>query len=317
MRNIKMNIRLVTFLAAAVVAVVAAGSLAPEARQAYAADITDPTGVFCADITVTLGETEIDGIILARFEYVMGFDFDPDVDGDQDTAITAAAYAPEGKPADPGPADPGATCQEPQSELVNVTFAAQSAARPSLTGIWEETTADTIEGSTCAEDVEFGGITFQGFTKITVDFNLKPLTDGKSVDSNAFSFDNAPYTDDTCTTPTGETGLGTIVVGVSGKFLDGPDAAKATFDSDWDKDGCLDWDELDPDPKLPPFDPFNPSDCPGVGGIAELPAAAGAALEAGSSASDAGVIAAAAAAAAAGALALGSVAAYARRRSVR
>ena len=140
MRYVKLNIRLVTFLAAVVVAVVAAGSLAPGARPAYAANIEDPTGVFCADISVTLpGPVIVEGIILARFDYVPGFDFDPEIAGIQDTAITAAAYAPEGT----------ATCQTPQSEL-DAPFAAQSAARPSLAGEWDNVT-DTVTGSTCAE----------------------------------------------------------------------------------------------------------------------------------------------------------------------
>ena len=306
MRHVTFYIRLVAFVAAVVVAVAAVGSFAPGARQAYADDIVDPTGVFCADITV-LG---LDGIILARFDYVPGADFDPDVAGDQDTAITATAYVPESV----------ATCQVLQSELGDAPFAAQSADRPSLAGEWDNVT-DTVTGLTCAFETEFGGVTFPGWTKIEIDFEL--TKDAKSIDANAFSFDNPPYTDDTCTTTT-TGGLGTIVVDVTGKYLDGPvdttttDEAISSFDSDWDKDGCLDWDELDPDPKALPLDPFNPDDCAkGVGGIAELPAVAGTALEAGSSDSNAGLIAAAAAAAAAGALAVGSVAAYARRRSVR
>ena len=306
MRHVTFYIRLVAFVAAVVVAVAAVGSFAPGARQAYADDIIDPTGVFCADISVTLpGPVVVAGIILARFDYVPGFDFDPDVPGIQDTAISATAYAPESS----------ATCQVLQSEL-GAAFTAQSAARPSLAGAWDNVN-DVVTGSTCAEDTEFGGITFEGFTKIEIDFQL--TKDAKSIDTNAFSFDNAFYDDDTCTT-TGGVGLGTIVVGVVGKYLDGPvdaatDEAISSFDSDWDKDGCLDWDELDPDPKALPLDPFNPDDCAkGVGGIAELPAVAGTALEAGSSDSNAGLIAAAAAATAAGALAVGSAAQYARRR---
>ena len=308
MRHITLNIRLAAFLAVVVVAVAAAASFAPGARQAYAVNIEDPTGVFCADISVTLpGPVIVEGIILARFDYVPAFDFDPDVDGIQDVAISAVAYAPESV----------ATCQTLQSELGDAPFAAQTAARPSLAGAWDNGT-DTVTGSTCSFEVEFGGITFPGWTKIVIDFELDKGI--KSDDTNAFSFDNLPYTDDTCLVKDNVTvGLGTIVVGVLGKYLDGPDAAKETFNSDWDKDGCTDWFELDPDPKAVPFDPFNPADCaPGVGGVAELSALAGASPDAAAlSDSNAGLIAAAAAATAAGAVALGSAAAYARRRSDR
>ena len=250
----------------------------------------------------------VGGIILARFDYVPGFDFDTDTIVVEDTAITAVPYVPEAV----------ATCQTLQS-IPDQELTPQTADRPSLTGIWDNGT-DTITGSTCALDTEFGPVTFIGYTKIEIDFDL--TKGAKSIDGNAFSFNNPPFTDDTCTTEdTG--GLGLIEVAVEGKFLDGPvdttttDEAIEDFDSDWDKDGCTDWDELNPNGSR--LDPFNAADCaPGVGGIAELPAVAGTSPEAAAlSDSNAGLIAAAAAATAAGALALGSAAQYARRRSVR
>ena len=138
MRYVRLNIRRVAFLAAVVVAVVVAGSLAPGPRQAYAADIVDPTGVFCADITVTLpGPIVVAGIILARFEYPFP-DLDPDQAGIQDTAITAVPYVPETT----------ATCQTPQSALATPP-ANQTADRPSLTGMWDQAN-DKVTGSVCS-----------------------------------------------------------------------------------------------------------------------------------------------------------------------
>ena len=312
MRYAKLNIRLVAFLAVVVVAVVVVGSLLPRQTLAQTptptptptqtptgVTIDDPTGVYCADITV-VGQS---GIILARFDYRPGFDFDtsPENPGIQDTGISAAAYVPEAS----------ATCGTLQSALASA-FTDQSAARPSLSGTWDDST-DTVTGFTCSEDIEFGGILFEGFTEVRVDFGVT-----KTKDQNAFSF--TPVDD--CDTP--PTGPPTLVVAVEGFYLDGPVAGVpsepiSSFDSDWDKDGCTDWFELDPDPKAVPFDPFNPADCaPGVGGIAELPAAAGTSPDAAAlSDNNAGLIAAAAAATAAGALALSSTAAYARRRSDR
>lgn len=300
MRHIKLNIRLVTFLAAVVVAVVAAGSLAPGPRQAYA-DYTDPTGIFCTDAT----PFGVDGIILIRFD----LNFDPDDGNPNDVAMSTVAYVPE----------LSATCQDPQSPIT-AELVPQTGNRPTFTADWNPVT-HTITGESCAEDADFG-IVLPGWTRFVINFQFNSDPSVKSQSPTSFEIHTLQIPggdpegevgDTTCTDDDPPNVTQVIPVPTNGKYLDGPGGDPATFDSDWDKDGCTDWDELNPNGSL--LDPFNSADCaPGVGGIAELPAVAGTALEAGSSDRNAGVIAAAAAATAAGALALSSVAWYARRR---
>ena len=187
-------------------------------------------------------------------------------------------------------------------------FPASDSTRTSLMGTWDNG-SDTLLATLCQADLNFAGLEFD-FAEVTVNF---VLVAPPAKATGTFSL-QGPFTDADCME--GDPAPLPPVDVQGALFLDGPgpgDGDSSTFDSDVDKDGIRDWDELAAG--LPSCsDPFSDANC-GVGGIAELPAVAGTSpAAAASSDNSAGLIAAAAAATAAGALALGSAARYARRR---
>ena len=283
MHHLRLNVRLVTLLAAVAISVLAAGILAPAPRQAAAGGITSPEGILCFELTGLAT-----GIGLVRI--------------DHDTATNDVAFTSQVYIQTTGLVP---SCQSPQDPMPDdaVAFPALDSARTSLPGTWDDGT-DTLLATLCQPNLNFAGLEFD-FAKITVNF---ALVTPPAKATGTFILEG-PFTDDECTLGSPNS----FPVDVEGAlFLDGPDGDPSTFDSDVDKDGIRDWDELAAG--LPSCsDPFSDANC-GVGGIAELPAVAGTALAAGSSDSNAGLSAAAAAATAAGALAVGSAAQYARRR---
>ena len=287
MRHVELNIRLVTLLAAVAVAVVAVASLAPAPRQAAAGvGITSPEGILCFELTGLAT-----GIGLVRIDHNTATD---DVTFTSQVYIQTTGLVP--------------TCQSPQDPMPDdaVAFPAPDSTRTSLPGTWDNG-SDTLLATLCQANLNFAGLEFE-FAKVTVNFALV-TPPSKATGTFVLA---GPYTDENCNVE--DTGFNTFNVDVEGAlFLDGPDGDPSTFNSDVDKDGIRDWDELAAG--LPSCsDPFSDANC-GVGGIAELPAVAGTSpAAAASSDNSAGLIAAAAAATAAGALALGSAARYARRR---
>ena len=296
MHHLRLNIR-ITMLAVAVAAVLVASGLAQPPRQAEAA-YTDVNSVICGSIkslTLNGNPLPLTGIILGRIDHGPG----------NAIAVTAVAYT------DPGPGTPAVfpDCKTPQADLPTggtvVVPDVANETRPGVLATYDKN--NKISGSTCQSDFTFGGFPLAGGTIVTLQLSLaKPAT---AQSSGTFTFVNL-YSDDSCTTLGG--GLGTIVVTFNAVFLDGPDEPKSAFNSDWDKDGFLDWRELDP--KISPFqDPFAPN---AVGGIADLAEAAGSPLDApDSSGTSTGLIAGVLAAIAAGVVALGGAAWYAKRRS--
>ena len=296
MHHLRLNIR-ITMLAVAVAAVLVAGSLGQPPRQAEAA-FADVNSVICGSIkTLTLNGSPLPltGIILGRIDHKLS---------NNEIAVTAVAYT------DPGPGTPAVfpDCKTPQASLPTggtiIVPDAASETRPGVVATYDKN--NTISGSTCQEDFTFGGINMAGGTIVTL---LLPLAKPATAQSTGtFTFDNS-YTDGSCTTVGG--GLGTIVVTFNSVFLDGPDEPISAFNSDWDKDGFLDWRELDP--KISPFqDPFAPN---AVGGVAELAVVAGTPLDApDSSGTSASLIAGVLAAIAVGVVALSGAAWYTKRR---
>ena len=292
-----MNIRRLSLLAAVVVAVLAAGSLGPP-RQAQAASITDPTGVICGylhDLVVGVNDLDFSGTVLTRID-------DDETPGD--FRITAVAYTVLSTAAMPD-------CKTPQ----DVAFPAGvdrgspvTDARPSVTDL-TFSGGNKLSGSSCQEDFTFAGQTFAQVTRITLQLELSKNEPAQQ-SMGSFEFEN-PYADEAACLVGGQPTV--ISVQFDALYQDGPDEAEAAFDSDWDKDGVLDWDELDPlSTDYKHHDPFSG---PGVGGVAELPEVAGTTLDAaGASGSNAGLIGTLVAIAAAAAATLGGGALYARRR---
>jgi len=298
------NVRLAALAVAVVAVVLAAGSLAP--RQTHAANpTTDPSGVLCGALDpITLNPTVGDpidvgiGTVLARIDW-----------NDPVVTLTAVAYT-----------DPGGTlampdCKTLQEKMPGGAIQPDVVAevRPSVGSL--TFAGNALGGYGCQEDFVFGGIPMAGWSRIELDLPLdKDPTNVQSV--GTFTLINA-YADEAACDAGGppDPGIGTIVATISTLYLDGPDAVKSSYTSDWDKDGCLDWDELNP--AGPNRDPFQP-DCTSnaVGGIAELPQVTGGTpLEAaGSSGSNNALIAGVVAAATAVVLAMGGTAWYARRR---
>ncbi len=296
MHHLRVNIR-ITMLAVAVAAVLLAGSLAQAPRQAEAA-YTDVNGVICGAIqslTLNTNPIPLTGIILGRIDHNLS---------NNAIAVTAVAYT------DPGPGTPAVfpDCKTPQAPLPTggtiVVPDAAAETRPGVFATYDKN--NLINGTSCQADFTFGGFNLAGGTKVTLNLPLEKPSTAQS--TGTFTFDNT-YTDGTCGTSGG--GLGVIVVTFQSVFLDGPDEAQSAFNSDWDKDGFIDWRELDPN--ISPFqDPFAPN---AVGGVAELAEAAGTPLDApDSSGASTGLIAGVLAAVAAGVVALGGAAWYAKRR---
>lgn len=302
MHHLKLNIRMLGLAAAIVAVVLAAGSLTP--RQTHA-DYTDPTGVMCGALgpmTMNGNPLPIVGTTLSRVDW----------DG-QNVTITAVAYTAPDTVDMPEcdvfqeaiPDDPDVVVPDVQAEV-----------RPSVTNL--TFAGNVLGGFGCQEDFTFGGIAMPGWTQVGLSLNLSkteptPMSDG------AFTFKNSFPTEADCLADTNYTQvIGEINVVISSRYLDGPDEVKGAFNSDWDKDGCLDWVELNPNG--PHRDPFVKSaselPCSAVGGIAEAQEVTGGTPldAAGSSSSNAGLIAGVAAGVAAVVLATGGAAWVTRKR---
>lgn len=302
MHHLRLNVR-ITMLAVAVAAVLLAGGLAPAPRQAEAA-FTDVNGVICGYLHDLTGAPVLlpnfHGTTLARIDHNTVTN---------DVTVTAVAYTdPAGALAMPDckaetvqdPIPAGATPptgNETRPSVVNLTYA-----------------ANKISGGSCQTDFVFGGIVMTGGTLVSLQLDLSKSEPGvQSIGS--FTFVNI-YADGTCTT-LGGGNLGTIKVQFDALYMAGPTISTAVDSSNWDKDGCSDWQELNPVIKdARGLDPFSSADCAGgVGGVAELAEAAGTPLDApDSSGTSASLIAGVLAAVAAGVVALGGAAWYAKRR---
>ena len=272
------------------VALIALGAATFAAPRDASANVPDPTGVFCAELP------SVGGIVLVRME----LDFDPNDGNPNDIAFTAVQYVPRGT----------ANCQTAGSPINPNQLSKQTADRPTIPDAKYNPATNELTGSICQEDLEFGGVELPGWTEIEISFTFTDPGDGKTADVDAFKLllGGDP---ETCA---GATGLDIPIE--EGLWLDGPGGDPNTFSSNWDDDGCTDWDEL---AEFGATDPFNPDDCVGagaVGGVAEIvdPAAAPLGAEASSSGTSAWLIAAVAAAAVAGATAFGGAALFARRR---
>lgn len=305
MHHLRLNIR-ITMLAVAVAAVLVAGSLAPAPRQAEAGiAFTDVNGVICGYLhTLTLNTAPIpfSGTTLARIDHDLS---------DNTMTVTAVAYT-----------DPTGTldmpdCKTPQQSMptsfedpnfgtVPVVPNVKFEERPSVFGTYNKN--NKLLASTCQADFTFGGFNMVDGTIVTLQLDISD-NEPTVQSTGSFTFENI-FTDGTCSVEGGG-GLGTLVVLFDALFLDGPDEPKSAFDSDWDKDGNLDWHELNPN-LLIFTDPFAG---PAVGGVAELAEAAGTPLDApDSSGASTGLIAGVLAAVAAGVVALGGAAWYTKRR---
>ena len=283
------NVRFVA-LALAVAVVLAVSSLGPiTTREASAVNISSPQGVICFQLSgaaTGIGLVRIDNPTPAT------------------VTLTAQTYV------QPLGGQPLPSCQNPQSPIPNdaVPSPSPGGSRPTLSGTWTNAT-DTVAASVCQPDFDFGGVLTYPSATISFTFALAkpPAKSGGMVSFTGYTASS------NCTGPT----AGPFNLTISGaRYLDGPDAAKSTFNSDWDKDGILDWDELKPN-LLACSDPFKATPECGVGGVAELPQVAGTPLEANGSGTNVGLIAAVVGAVVASTMALGGAAVYVRRRVTR
>lgn len=290
MHRLNLNAKLLSLLAAVVVAVVAAGSLGPQ-RQAEAQAATDPTGVICGYLHNLSGAPNFSGTTLARIEPAGGGTFD----------LTAVAYT---HLTDPNMPD----CTTPQAEVADfpgATAPTGGEVRPSVTGL--TFSAPVLSGSSCQEAFTFAGATFTDWTRISVTLTIEKAP---TQSAGSFSFETLFADETTCINAAPQAPA--VSVDFDALYQAGPGGDPSTFTSDWDKDGITDWAELDPK-LLACADPFKAGGC-GVGGVAEQPDVATTPLEAADSSSNTGLIAAIAAAAAVAVAAVGGVAMFARRR---
>ena len=306
MHHLRLNVR-ITMLAVAVAAVLLAGGLAPAPRQAEAS-FPDVNGIICGflhDLTLepiggTLTPIPFSGTTLARIDHGPG------------TAIkvTAVAYT------DPTGTLTMPNCKTPQAPMPSGVVVPNTLVEvlPSVLATYDSGT-NVIGGTNCQSDFTFGGFNMPGGTDVTLALTLSK-NEPTVQSSGSFTFENK-WLDAACSVPSlGPPQLGTIVVQFDALYMAGPTIGTAVDSSNWDKDGCSDWQELNPSKKeARGHDPFKSADCGGVGGIAELAEAAGTPLAApDSSGASAGLIAGVLAAVAAGVVALGGAAWYAKRR---
>ncbi len=294
MHRLILNVKLLSLVAAVVVAVVAAGSLgAPREAQAQAA--TDPTGVICGYLHNLSGAPNFSGTTLARIEPAGGGTFD----------LTAVAYTHLTSTAMPD-------CKTSQIQVTEFpagfTPPTGGEVRPSVTGL--TFSAPVLSGGSCQEAFTFGGVTFVDWTRITVALTIEKAP---TQSTGSFSFETEFADETTCINAAPQAPA--VSVDFDALYQDGPGGDPSTFTSDWDKDGITDWNELNPN-NLSCADPFETENC-GVGGVAELADVATTPLEAADSSSNTGLIAVLVAVAAAAAVALGAGAVYARSRLTR
>ena len=297
-----LNIRLLALVAVTAAVLLAASVLAPP-RQASAvepADYTDPTGVLCFQL-FELDGNPLPGIGLVRIDNLGG---DPPGDPDDNITFSSFVYTGTGTP----------TCQPGELQDSIPPSASSFGGEEVLAGTWDIET-HTIVADVCQTDLNFGPVNF-AFAKVLVNFVLPPNPTEKLIGTFGLA---GPYTDDTCTVEE-IVGFSSFPVDIiSGPYLAGVPLGTANTDSNWDKDGGSDWQELAPDKQdRCGGDPFKAGDCAGsVGGVAELAEAVGTPLAApDSSGSNTGLIAGIMAAITAGAVTLGGAAWYASRRSI-
>lgn len=299
MHSLKLNLRLVAITVALAVAVLATSALAPRTTHA---GTTDANGVICGIFTgMTLNATPFItgdfGMALTRIDHNLAT-------GDID--LTAVAYLDTAVVGTPNLTWPNCQTAQASPPVGAVPPATADQVRPSVVGSFS---ANTISGSSCQASFAFGSAVFPGFTDVSTSIAVAPGPDGVI---GTFTF-AGEYTDPGCSTLAGAPV--TFVVSFTGTYHDGPDGTISSFSSDWDKDGCTDWQEL---AAFSQDDPFK-DDCKDagvVGGVAEIVDVTSTPLEAATSSGTSAWLIAGIAAAAIAFVSLGGIAAYARRRSV-
>ena len=310
MHHLKLNIRITAILVVAVAAVLLAGSLGQPPRQTEAAFV-DVNGVICGylhDLTLDpigappLVTIPFSGTTLARIDHNTATN---------DVTVTAVAYT-----------DPTGTLTMPDCKTLQEAMPSGVVVpntlvevRPSVLATYDSGT-NVIGGTNCQSDFTFGGFSMPGGTDVTLALTLSK-NEPTVQSSGSFTFENIWLDADCTVASAGAPQLGTIVVQFDSLYMAGPTIGTAVDSSNWDKDGCSDWQELNPVKKdARGHDPFEAADCSGgVGGIAELAEAAGTPLAApDSSGTSTSLIAGVLAAVAAGVVALGGAAWYTKRR---
>ena len=313
MHRIHINGRLVAVMFAALVAVVAFSSFGTP-RSTHAVE-TDASGVICGTFTgMTLDQNMGDGpqpfytgpfgMALSRIDHNTATG---------DYTLTAIAYTDTAIIGTPNLTWPDCKTEQVDPPALAIPPDIDNDARPSILGTFS---GKNLGGSTCQAAFTFGTTVFPGFTKVSPSIDVAAGDNGIS---GTFEFEGE-YADPNCTTPVGT--LATFLISLTGTYYAGPIAGSAVDSSNWDKDGCSDWDEMHPDAFPGPAarsDPFvNDCEPKPVGGVAEIVDTASTPLEtASSSGSSSWLIASIAAAAVVGAMALGGAATYARRRTNR
>jgi len=240
------------FLAAVAVVATLAVTIEMTVGPGFAAD-SDPNGVFCTDFNSLSvnGSTPVpfDGVSLNRIQ----LDFVPGGDPN-DIAFTGAPYI--GGAGGPTPMPNCQTSQDPLP-LLNLNAAGtpvssgatpvrpaplSTAPRPNVTGSYDPAT-NTITIDYCAFELSLGSLGLPDtwsrlITSITIN-KVGPKS------TSTFELRN-PVEDTTCADLAGPSPTPTtnsFLIDVSGIYTDqGP--PKSGYNSDWDKDGCLDWREL-------------------------------------------------------------------------
>lgn len=306
MHMLRNNFRGIAIVFAAVVIALAASSFGtPRETEA---SFTDVEGVICGflhDLTLNGNPITFEGTVLVRIDQ----DWAKVTD---DIAITAVAYT-TGNATKSMP-----DCKTPQASFpVSVVPPdTQLEVRPSVIAQFDGD--KTISGTSCQEDFVFAGFPLNKWTRISVTLSISQ-NPGVDQFQGSFNFVNEFDSALTCAVGSPSGGLGDIDVLFDSLYYSGAPVGTAVDSTDWDKDGCDDWTELNPAGFASHSDPFL-DDCSAgvVGGVAEIVDVDAAPLEAAESAgSSSWLIAIVASAAVVGAMTLGGAFAYARRRSSR
>ena len=140
--------------------------------------------------------------------------------------------------------------------------------RPSVVGLTFDAAAHDLTGSSCQENFVFAGETFDMWTLITLQLDFSQ-TEPTPQSTGSFAFETLYATEAACNAGGNPE---TVNVLFDALYQSGPNSDSSNFTSDWDKDGCTDWNELNPAGNAQHLDPFA-ADC-GVGGVAQLADAA-------------------------------------------
>jgi hypothetical protein len=252
MRNAKTLVASLSLLAVLAVAAawLSGGSFPSTAEDADAAS-DSPVGVICGNFSNLringVAAPGLSGIVLARI----------DDTGGGTVSLTPSAYTNSLI----GPAFP--SCKVAPAPVPAGTKFVVNPPRPSVTGTYTPGTK-TIALDTCQFGTGFGGLTPPGWSRTLASFAIDTTT------QTTAEFElRIPTTSGACVdipnVPTGNPNATQVFeIDSTVNWLDSleQDGSIAAFNSDWDGDGCLDWEELDPDPTNPDWgDPLNPNDC--------------------------------------------------------